>query len=75
MVSGFILVAAAMVDGMIDRLKEEMDTEKLQVIACGDLAERIVPYCRAAIEVSPQLTLDGLVRIYMLNARKRPFKS
>lgn len=74
MVSGFILGAAAMVDGMILRLKEELKTDELKVIACGNLADRIVPYCRTEIEVCPQLTLDGLVKIYSLNTRKRPVR-
>ena len=74
MVSGSIYGAAAMVDGMVSRLKKEMSVEKLKVIACGSLADRIVPYCETEIEVWPHLTLDGLVRIYTLNTRKRASK-
>ena len=74
MVSGSIFGAASMVDGMVGRLKKEMSVENLKVIACGSLAERIVPYCDTEIEVWPLLTLDGLVRIYGLNTRKRTAK-
>lgn len=74
MVSGSIYGAAAMVDGMIGRLKKEIKAEQLKVIACGSLADRIVPYCDTEIEVWPHLTLDGLVKIYALNMRKRTGK-
>ncbi|MBQ8813635.1 MAG: type III pantothenate kinase [Lachnospiraceae bacterium] len=71
MLSGFVLGAAAMVDGMLKRLKAEMGVDTMTVIACGTLADRIVPHCDTRIEIWPHLTLDGLVKIYLLNQRKR----
>ena len=71
MVNGCILGTASMVDGMIERLKLEMGLTKLPVITCGTLADRIVPHCKTPIEICPQLTLDGLLRIYRLNAKRR----
>ena len=72
MVSGCILGTASMVDGMIERLKAEMGLAVLPVITCGTLADRIVPHCKTAMEICPQLTLDGLFRIYRLNTKRRP---
>lgn len=71
MISGCIYGAASMVDGMLIRLREELGEDELPVIACGELAEKIVPHCKAKIQIQPQLTLDGLLRIYQLNARRK----
>ncbi len=71
MVSGCIFGTASMVDGMIERLQEELGVTDIPVIACGTLADRIVPHCKTKIEICPQLTLDGLLRIYRLNTRRK----
>ena len=71
MLSGFLLGAASMVDGMISRLKKELQVDEIKVIACGSLAERIVPCCETEMEIRTHLTLDGLIRIYELNQRRR----
>ena len=71
MVSGCVYGTASMVDGMVERLREEMGVRDLDVIACGELAECIVPYCKTKIEIRSQLTLEGLTRIYHLNVGKR----
>jgi len=71
MVSGCIYGTAAMIDGMLARLCEELNVSEIPVIACGELAEKIVPHCRAKIEMCPQLTLQGLLRIYRLNTRRK----
>lgn len=71
MVSGCILGMASMVDGMIERLKAEMGVAVLPVVTCGTLADRIVPHCKTPMETCPQLTLDGLLRIYRLNTRRK----
>jgi type III pantothenate kinase len=70
MLSGCIYGTASMLDGIIGLLKEELKADSLSVIACGGLAEKIVPFCRTEIPVHPHLTLDGLVRLYRLNQRK-----
>ena len=70
MLSGSIYGTAAMLDGIIERLKEELKTENLSVIACGGLVNKIVPYCHSEIKVNPYLTLDGLAQLCRLNQRK-----
>ena len=43
MVSGCIYGTACMIDGFIEKLKVELETDKLNVIACGGLADIIIP--------------------------------
>lgn len=57
--SGVIYGFAAMVDGILDRLLEELGDEA-SVIATGGLAHHIVPFCERIGEVDDLLTLEGL---------------
>lgn len=68
MKSGAIYSSAAAIDGLIDRLEEELDGE-LTVIATGGLAKKIVPYCRRKIILDDELLLKGLAIIYHKNRR------
>jgi len=70
MLSGCIYGTAAMIDGIIERLKEELGTNDLNIIACGGLANDIIPFCQTDIPINPYLTLDGLIQLYRLNQRK-----
>lgn len=67
--SGSILGAAAMIDGLLDRIEEEL-AAKVHVIATGGLAQLITPYCRREITIDEHLTLKGLVYLYEKNIRK-----
>ncbi|MDL2234265.1 type III pantothenate kinase [Ruminococcaceae bacterium OttesenSCG-928-L11] len=70
MKAGVLYGTAAMVDGMVIRMKEELGGEApVQVIACGGHAKRIIPHCRETITVDENLVLDGLKRIYHKNAK------
>lgn len=64
--SGAVYGTAAMIDGMIDRLEEELG-EKCTVIATGGLAPYVVPCCRHEITVDDELLLKGLWVIYNKN--------
>lgn len=70
MLSGCVFGTAAMIDGIIIRLKEELGTDNLSVIACGGLADAVIPFCHTDIKIDPYLTLNGLYQIYCLNQRK-----
>ena len=65
--SGVIFGAASQVDGMIDRIKEEINNPNVKVIATGGLSKLIVPICKNEIELVENLTVIGLLRIYNLN--------
>ena len=66
MKSGTIYSSAAAIDGIIDRLAEELDGEAT-VIATGGLANKVVPYCRRKIILDDNLLLKGLAVIYRKN--------
>ena len=70
MLSGCIYGTASMIDGIIERLKEELKADNLSVIACGGLADKIVPFCHTNISINPRLTLNGLIQLYRMNQRK-----
>ncbi len=61
--SGVVYGFAAMVDGIIARLRGELGDD-LTAIATGGLAGTVVPYCDSIDEVDDQLTLDGLRLIW-----------
>lgn len=68
MKSGAIFGTAAMVDGMIDRMEEELGGD-VTAVATGGIAGHIIPYCRKKIEFEPNLLLDGLEIIYKKNKK------
>ncbi len=64
--SGVLLGAAAMVDGMIDRIRSEMKGEP-QVVATGGLAPLVLDHCTTKAGFEPTLTLTGLRILYERN--------
>ena len=68
MKSGVIYSAAAAMDGIIDRIQEEMG-ETLTVIATGGLDKCIVPHCRREVILDDDLLLKGLLVLYDKNRR------
>jgi type III pantothenate kinase len=66
MKSGIIIGQAAQMDGMIERIWEEIGT-KAAVVATGGLAGRIIPHCKQDIIYDNELTLKGLGIIYRKN--------
>ena len=67
MQSGVTYGVASQVDGMIERIKEEVGSPNLKVIATGGLANLIVPLTKHEIEIDTLLTLKGLLTIYRRN--------
>ena len=66
MKSGIVMGQAACLDGMIERIYEELGYEA-PVVATGGLAASIVPYCKKKIVCDNELTLKGLGLIYHKN--------
>ncbi len=64
--SGVIFGNACMVDGMIDRIREEIG-EELPVYATGEFAPLILAHCRHNITQDAHLTLKGLYLLYQKN--------
>ena len=63
MQSGVLLGTACMLDGMIDRMAEEMG-DSVSVVATGGASHMVLPYCRHTIKYSETLVLDGLYKAY-----------
>lgn len=68
MQSGAIYGNASMLDGMIERIEEEIG-EKATVIATGGLGKYVVPYCKHDIIYDSELLLKGLLLIYQRNSQ------
>ena len=65
--SGVIFGAASQVDGMVNRIKRELNCPNALVIATGGLSEVIIPFCENKIILDKNLTLLGLLEIYKKN--------
>lgn len=70
MQSGCIYGGASAIDGIIDRVREELGTG-IFAVATGDFAEGIVQYCRNEVHYDRDLLLKGLKSIYYRNAKSR----
>ncbi len=68
--SGAILGTASMIDGMIDRMEEELG-EKCMLLATGSLAGAIIPCCRHEVLCDENLLLKGLWTIYRKNTKPK----
>lgn len=66
--SGAVFATAAMIDGMIDRMEEELG-RKCQVVATGGLSKAVVPWCKHDIIYDDRLLLKGLWILYEKNTK------
>lgn len=66
--SGMMYGTAAMLDGIIDRIAEELGHTST-IIATGGLAQFITPLCKHEIILEKELLLKGLNIIYKKNKR------
>ena len=65
--SGIVYGTAGMLDGVIDRIREEFPGKDVTVVATGGNAPVIVRYCRNKIIYDKYLLMDGLWTIYQKN--------
>ena len=66
--SGMMYGTASMIDGLIDRMEEELG-HKSTLIATGGMAQFITPLCKHEIILEKDLLLKGLSIIYQKNKR------
>ena len=69
MKSGLVFGTAAMIDGLIDRIEEELGQEA-SLVATGGLAPVIIKNCKHEIDLCDNLLLYGLKLIYEKNITK-----
>lgn len=67
--SGIMLGAACMLDGMVERMEEELGC-KTTVIITGGIAKFIVPMCKTPMIYDKDLLIKGLAALYRDNKRK-----
>lgn len=67
--SGAVFGTASMIDGLIDRMEEELGCSCIH-IATGGLASSVVDSCRHEIICDNELLLKGLWAIYRKNTKK-----
>ena len=68
--SGIVFGYASLVDGLVARLRNELDFE-CQVLATGGLAPLIAAHTETLEQIDEHLTLDGLRLLHERNARRR----
>ncbi|MSS64687.1 type III pantothenate kinase [Velocimicrobium porci] len=66
MKSGIVVGNAACIDGMIERIEEELN-QKAVVLATGGIASSIIPHCKHEIIIDEALLLKGLKIIFDKN--------
>ena len=64
--SGAVFGTASMIDGIIERMEEELGT-RCTIVATGGLASSITPYCRHEIICDDDLLLKGMWFLYEKN--------
>ncbi len=67
--SGAINGTAAMLDGLLDRLEEELG-EPVTAVITGGLSGVIAPVCRRRFHLEPDILIDGLMILYEKNKVK-----
>ena len=66
--SGLMLGAACMIDGMIERMEEELGYPTT-VVATGGIAKFVLPMCRREMIYDKDLLVKGLAALYRDNKR------
>ena len=67
--SGIMMGSACMLDGMVQRMEEELGA-KATVVVTGGIAKFVVPMCRTPMIYDKDLLLKGLIHLYKDNNRR-----
>ncbi len=70
MQSGSVYGTAAMLDGLIDRILEELGSDSASLVATGGYSRGVIPCCRRAFCYDEHLLLDGLREIYEMETNR-----
>ncbi|MDO5539622.1 MAG: type III pantothenate kinase [Eubacteriales bacterium] len=68
MQSGILYGNAACMDGVVQRIREQLGCEA-PVVATGGMAKKVIPLCREKMAIDDELLLKGLKLIYDKNHR------
>mgnify|MGYP000036345994 FL=1 len=67
MLSGSVLGTAVLLDGIAQRIEEELGRPATLVVT-GGLAKYVTPLCRHPLTYDPELLMKGLALLYQMNA-------
>jgi len=67
--SGIMMGTACMIDGMVQRMEQELGC-KTTVIATGGIAKFVLPMCCTEVIYDKDLLIKGLAALYRDNKRK-----
>lgn len=67
--SGILYSNAAAIDGIVERIQEELG-ESCTVVATGGLASLVAPLCKTKVILDDDLMLKGLMLIYKRNTER-----
>ena len=65
--SGLVYGFAGQVDGIVGRIRRELESPDAPVVGTGGLADLIAPHTATIVRVDPFLTLEGLRLVWELN--------
>ena len=68
--SGIMMGTACMLDGMVERMEQELGY-KTTVIATGGIAKFIVPLCKTPMIYDQDLLIKGLAALYRDNTKRK----
>ena len=68
--SGIMMGAACMLDGMVERMEQELGS-KTTVIATGGIAKFVIPMCHTPMVYDKDLLVKGLATLYRENRNLR----
>lgn len=67
--SGMIYGTASMIDGMLDRIKEQLSIDNLKVVLTGGLSPLIKDCLKSEVIFNPNILLEGLIYLYNRNLK------
>lgn len=67
MLSGSVMGTAVLIDGMVQRIEEELG-RPVSLVVTGGLAKYVTPLCRHPLTYDPEMLMKGLGLLYELNA-------
>lgn len=73
MINGVVIGTAAMIDGVHDRMAEEMKvkSEELTLVLTGGLSNLVMPWLKSPVHFEPDLLLNGLEILYHKSAEEK----
>jgi type III pantothenate kinase len=67
MLAGSVLGTAVLIDGLAQRVEQELG-RPVTLVVTGGLARYVTPLCRHELTYDPELLMKGLAYLYRLNA-------